>query len=130
MSRMNNRADRRERAAAAAISLAALLALAAPVPAAAQAPSKSDGGKSGQQVYESVCVVCHGSGAMDSPKFGDEAKWKPLIKEGQRALTRAAIKGIRGMPPRGGNAMLSDREVERAVVYMANAAGANFKDPK
>jgi len=29
----------------------------------------------------------------------------------------------------GGAADLSDAEVERAVVYMANAGGANFKAP-
>ena len=33
------------------------------------------------------------------------------------------------MPPRGGASDLSDIEVERAVVYMANAAGAKFKEP-
>src|SRR6185436_2413088 len=33
------------------------------------------------------------------------------------------------MPPRGGNPDLSDVEVERAVVYMANRSGANFKEP-
>ena len=33
------------------------------------------------------------------------------------------------MPPRGGAADLSDVEIERAVVYMANAAGAKFKEP-
>jgi len=32
------------------------------------------------------------------------------------------------MPPRGG-ADLSDLEMERAVVYIANAAGAKFKEP-
>ena len=38
---------------------------------------------------------------------------------------------VRGMvmPPRGGNPDLSDVEVERAVVYMANRSGANFKEP-
>ena len=33
------------------------------------------------------------------------------------------------MPPRGGASDLSDIEVERAVVYMANAAGATFREP-
>ena len=39
------------------------------------------------------------------------------------------IKGTGAMPPRGGAADLSDVEVERAVVYMVNAAGAKFKEP-
>ena len=33
------------------------------------------------------------------------------------------------MPAKGGAADLSELEVARAVVYMANAAGAKFADP-
>jgi len=86
--------------------------------------------RSGEEVYETVCAACHGTGALNAPKFGDAKAWKPLIAEGQRSLVRTAIKGIRQMPPRGGNPGLADREVERAVVHMANAAGARFREPK
>ena len=34
------------------------------------------------------------------------------------------------MPPKGGNPNLDDFEVARAVVYMANEAGASFDEPK
>jgi cytochrome c5 len=44
-------------------------------------------------------------------------------------LTRTAISGIRQMPARGGNPSLTDLEMKRAVVYMANASGAKFKEP-
>ena len=84
----------------------------------------------GQAVYERVCVTCHGNGTAGAPKFGDAKAWKPLIAEGQKALVRTAIKGIRQMPPKGGDASLSHEDVERAVVYMANAAGGRFKEPK
>ena len=40
-----------------------------------------------------------------------------------------AIGGIRAMPPKGGNPDLTDVEVERAVVFMVNKAGANWKEP-
>jgi len=103
--------------------VAAVLALAAPQAARAD-------GKSGQEVYETVCVACHATGERKAPRFGDAKAWKPLIAEGQRALVRTAIKGIREMPPRGGNPTLADREVERAVVYMVNAAGGKFREPK
>jgi len=103
--------------------------LAATLLAAAPSAALADG-MSGKEVYESVCAACHTTGEHKSPKFGDAKAWKRLIAEGQRELTRAAIKGIREMPPRGGNPKLSDREVERAVVFMANAAGGKFREPK
>jgi len=86
--------------------------------------------RSGKEVYETVCSACHGTGALNAPRLGDAKAWKPLIAEGQRMLVRTAIKGIRQMPPRGGNPELTDREVERAVVYLANASGGRFREPK
>jgi cytochrome c5 len=53
-----------------------------------------------------------------------------LIKEGFDRLVENAIKGIRQMPPRGGNPQLSDVEVARAVAYMANQSGAKFSEPE
>jgi cytochrome c5 len=87
------------------------------------------GAKSGEEVYKSVCTVCHQAGVAGAPKFGDKSAWADRIKQGRDTLVKAAIGGIRGMPPKGGNPALSDAEVERAVVYMANAGGADFKAP-
>ena len=44
-------------------------------------------------------------------------------------MVGTAIKGKGAMPPRGGDASLTDVEVTRAVVFMANQAGAQFKEP-
>jgi cytochrome c5 len=85
--------------------------------------------KSGEEVYKSVCTACHASGAAGAPKLGDKSGWAPRLKDGQKKLVATAIRGEGAMPPRGGGADLSDLEVERAVVYMANQAGANFKEP-
>jgi cytochrome c5 len=85
--------------------------------------------KSGEEVYKSVCGACHTSGAAGAPKFEDKAAWAARIKQGEKALLEAALKGKGAMPPKGGGASLSDLEVERALVYMANAAGAKFKEP-
>ena len=85
--------------------------------------------RSGEEVYKSVCLACHASGAAGAPKFGDKRDWASRIKEGQKMLVETAIKGEGAMPPRGGSAGLGNLEVERAVVYMANSAGARFKEP-
>ena len=85
--------------------------------------------KTGEEIYKSVCTACHATGVAKAPKFGDRRDWAPRIKEGQKELVRVALKGEGAMPPKGGASELSDIEVERAVVYMANAAGAKFKEP-
>ena len=85
--------------------------------------------KSGKEVVEAVCAACHATGALNAPKIGDRTAWGKLIKQGLGTLTKAAINGIRQMPPRGGNPDLTDVEVERAVVHMANQAGANWIEP-
>jgi len=86
--------------------------------------------KDGKQVVEAVCAACHATGALNAPKIGDKAAWAKLIAAGQEQLTQGAVKGIRQMPPRGGNPDLTDTEFARAVAYMANQAGANWKEPE
>jgi len=85
--------------------------------------------KSGKEVVDAVCSACHGTGALGAPKIGDKTAWAPHLGEGLDHLAQNAIKGIRQMPPRGGNPDLSDTEVTRAVAFMANQSGANFKEP-
>src|SRR5487761_2019626 len=85
--------------------------------------------KSGEDVYTSVCSACHAAGVAGAPKFGDQAAWAPRIKQGEKALLHSALNGKNAMPARGGAANLSDLEVERAMIYMANKAGATFKEP-
>ncbi len=82
----------------------------------APSAAHADGGK----VYQTVCVACHGSGLVGAPKLGDKAAWKPRLAQGLATLHEHAVKGIRAMPPKGGNAALSDDDVRAAVDYMAN----------
>ena len=95
----------------------------------AQAVSEgsASGGKSGEEVYKAVCLMCHQAGMLNAPKFGDTQAWAPRIAQGYEVLVQHAIKGIRSMPAKGGNASLSDNEVACAVLYMSNSSGANFK---
>ena len=86
-------------------------------------------GQSGEQVVKSVCATCHQAGVAGAPKIGDKAAWGPRIKQGQAALVQSALKGKGAMPPKGGNASLADDDVARAVAFMANQAGASFKEP-
>lgn len=86
--------------------------------------------KSGQAVYDAVCASCHAAGALGAPKFDNKGDWGPRLGQGFDTLVKHAIEGIRQMPARGGDADLSDVEVARAVAYMANSAGASFREPE
>ena len=85
--------------------------------------------KAGGEVYNAACVACHGAGVAGAPIFGDKAAWGARNKQGYDTLVSHAVKGIRAMPAKGGNPDLDDIEVARAVVHMANAGGASFKEP-
>jgi cytochrome c5 len=85
--------------------------------------------KTGQQVYAAQCSGCHATGAAGSPKFSDAAAWGPRIKTGFDTLWNSALKGKNAMGAQGGGDF-SDFEIARAVVYIANAGGAKFDEPK
>jgi mono/diheme cytochrome c family protein len=85
--------------------------------------------QSGENTYKQVCANCHGAGVLNAPKFGDKAKWAPLIAEGQVTLTAHAYFGVRAMPPKGGNPNLSIEGFSDALVYMVNNSGGNWKSP-
>lgn len=84
---------------------------------------------SGSEVYAQVCKTCHDAGLAGAHKLGDKAAWSKVLAQGQVASVANAIKGVRAMPPKGGNPDLSEVEVDAAVVHMANASGANWKLP-
>ena len=83
----------------------------------------------GDAVYAQVCKTCHETGLAGSPKLGDKAAWTKIIAQGEKLTFEHAIGGIRAMPARGGNSELTDDEVKRAVVFMANKAGATWTAP-
>ncbi|CAM3828271.1 c-type cytochrome [Bordetella tumulicola] len=85
--------------------------------------------KTGEQVFQAVCTACHTAGVAGAPKLGDKAAWGPFIKSGYESMLNVALHGKGAMPAKGGNPALSDYEVARAVVYMANESGASLEEP-
>lgn len=81
---------------------------------------------SGEQVYATVCGACHESGVLGAPKSSDKAAWasRKGAAGGADGLAASAIKGKNSMPPRGGNADLSDDEIKAAVEHLLKLAGA------
>ncbi len=93
------------------------------------APSAAAGARSGEAIVKATCATCHQAGVANAPKIGDAKSWAPRLKEGLKGMLANAIKGKGAMPPRGGDASLSDDELARAIVYMANQSGGKLKEP-
>jgi cytochrome c5 len=85
--------------------------------------------KPGAEVYAAQCAACHTAGVAGAPKLGDAGAWAPRIRTGYEALLTSALKGKGAMAPQGGGEF-EDAEIGRAVVHMANAAGAKFAEPQ
>ena len=74
--------------------------------------------KSGKDIYNSVCMSCHMSGAAGAPITGKVDQWSDRIAKGSDKLYSNAINGIGVMPAKGGLMSLSDDDVKIAVDYM------------
>jgi cytochrome c5 len=82
----------------------------------AGAPVAAAGG--GEGTYKSACTACHATGVAGAPKAGDKAAWSARIAKGKPALYQSALKGLNGMPAKGGQTALPDADVKAAVDYM------------
>jgi cytochrome c5 len=85
--------------------------------------------ESGKKVVEEVCATCHRTGVNGAPKIGDQQAWEKFTSMGLTNLTKIALKGVRKMPPHGGNPDLTDTEIERAISYMVNQSGGHWIEP-
>ncbi len=108
--------------------VAALAVVGVVLSLAADSAGAQGGDRSGQQVVESVCVSCHGSGANGAPRIGDNKAWAERASRGLTALSESALNGIRNMPPHGGAPGLTNLEIERAITYMVNASGGHWAE--
>ncbi|HMA31243.1 MAG TPA: c-type cytochrome, partial [Casimicrobiaceae bacterium] len=64
-----------------------------------------------------------------APKIGDKKAWAQLTSQGLGGLTKNVLTGIRQMPPHGGNFLLTDTEIQRAITYMVNESGGHWTEP-
>ena len=96
----------------------------------AAAPAAAAGGKpdvaKGKVAYEANCAACHGAGVAGAPKLGDKAAWSARISQGYATVYDHALKGLRGMPAKGGNADLSEADLNNAVAYLFTEAGGKL----
>lgn len=86
--------------------------------------------QTGEQLYKAVCAACHAAGTAGAPKVGS-ADWAPRIAQGYDEMLKIALAGKGAMPARGGTSPddVTDYEIGRAIVYMANASGGKLQEP-
>ena len=90
-------------------------------PAAAAAETEVLAADAGAKLYEKQCKVCHESGLLEAPKFGNKEDWAPHLAKDIDTLRMHSAKGFNKMPAQA-NAEVSEAQVHAAVDYMVAAA--------
>jgi len=106
-----------------------LLVLAAALPCAATSFADAPRPRSGEQIVQYQCVLCHGQGVSGAPRIGDGKAWGTRVHQGGvERLVSSASRGRGAMPPSGGLADLSEPELRSAIVYMLKRSGVDTND--
>lgn len=84
--------------------------------------------EAGGEIWDANCRICHGSGNFGAPKITGARFWASRVEKGIATLISHAQNGFETplgglMPARGGNADLTDAEVEAAVRFMVFHSG-------
>lgn len=89
----------------------------------------------GRSVWMRTCRNCHLLGVAGAPAINDPKAWEPRREKGEDILYRSALFGKKKdgqwtMPPRGGNGLLSDEQVRKAVDFMLAAVAVSAEAAK
>ena len=72
----------------------------------------------GQEVFLQNCALCHVNGVAMAPRIDNRADWEPRLSIGRQNLLNSVLRGKGGMPPKGGNASISDAQAAAGLDYM------------
>jgi cytochrome c5 len=101
----------------------AVFAVAVLFAAAPFAPQAQPAPRSGPEVVQYQCVLCHGPGLSGAPRIGDTKAWNERARAGLDNLVRSASRGRGAMPPAGGLADLTEPELRAAIAEMLRRSG-------
>lgn len=79
----------------------------------------------GEQLNAQLCAGCHMAGVLGAPKTGDAAAWsqRKQAAGGIDGLVNAVVSGKGAMPPKAGDASLTEDEIRAAVELLLKEAG-------
>ncbi len=75
----------------------------------------------GREVFVQNCALCHVHGVAMAPRVDNKAEWGPRLLLGRQVLLNSVLRGKGGMPPKGGNASISDEQAAAGLDYMLEA---------
>ena len=78
--------------------------------------------RSGKEIYEKHCHVCHSAGVANAPKFAEPGAWDERAKKGEDALLKSVKGGLNAMPPMGTCMDCTDGEFKASIKYMIDAS--------
>ncbi len=74
----------------------------------------------GRNVFLQNCAACHVHGVAQAPRVSSPAEWEPRLAAGRQSLVNSVLRGKGGMPPKGGNASISDAQAIAALDYIVS----------
>lgn len=78
--------------------------------------------RTGEQIYQKYCQVCHQGSVRQSPKLGDRKAWESRLSKGREKLIESVRVGIPPVMPKKGNCMsCTETELASSVDYMLDA---------
>jgi cytochrome c5 len=86
--------------------------------AAADTPSATTTGRTGEQIFQIYCAECHSTGISGAPRISDKSAWAQRIAQGQSVLLEHALRGFKNMPGRGSCSTCSDAEIKASVEFI------------
>jgi cytochrome c5 len=72
----------------------------------------------GRDIFLQNCAACHVNGVAQAPRIGNRAEWEPRLSAGRQSLLSSVLRGKGGMPPKGGNASITDAQATAALDYI------------
>ncbi|MBI5109724.1 MAG: c-type cytochrome [Rhodocyclales bacterium] len=84
----------------------------------------------GREVFLQNCALCHVSGLGMAPRVDNLQEWESRLSAGRSVLQASVLRGKGGMPPKGGNASISDSQAVAALDYMVSRVLQSERNPQ
>ena len=81
-------------------------------------PAQPAAARTGSEIVQNTCILCHGTGVGGAPRARSTREWRPRLRQGMDGLVRSAAAGKGAMPVRGGMPDLTDEELRAAILYL------------